>query len=78
MSRAPARGAPAVSAPEARRSACASPHAPTSCCLLMARPDDRSRVLREQTVTTAAEKHESMIEAIEAVPFIAKTLTPAA
>eukprot|EP00966_Prymnesium_polylepis_P057213 1325410-Prymnesium_polylepis.1 len=40
----------------------------------MARPDDRSGVLREQTVTTAAEKHESMIESIEAVPCITKTL----
>ena len=43
----------------------------------MARPGDRPGVVREQTVTTAAEKHESMIESIEAVPFITKTLAPA-
>eukprot|EP00966_Prymnesium_polylepis_P179285 4150715-Prymnesium_polylepis.1 len=47
MSRAPARGAPAVSASEARRSTRASPHtATTPCCLLMARPDDRSGILK--------------------------------
>jgi hypothetical protein len=44
----------------------------------MARPDDRSGGLREQTATTATKKHESMIESIEAVPFVTKTLTPAA
>eukprot|EP00966_Prymnesium_polylepis_P226187 5232139-Prymnesium_polylepis.1 len=44
MSRALSRSAPAVSAPEARRST-----RTTFCCLLMARPDDRSEVLREQT-----------------------------
>eukprot|EP00966_Prymnesium_polylepis_P035215 818482-Prymnesium_polylepis.2 len=78
-SRAPARGAPVRSAPLRRAVSRARVHARTTfCCLLMARPDDRSEALREQTVTTAAEKHESIIESTEAVPFIAKTLTPAA
>ena len=77
MPRAPARGTPAVSAPEACRSTRPSPHAQNFCCLLMARPDDRQKILREQTVTTATEKLESMIEAIEAVQCIDKTLAPA-
>ena len=72
MPRAPARGTPAVSAPEARRSTLASPHAHTSCCLLMARPDDRQKTLREQKVRTATEKLESMVDSIEAAPIAAK------
>eukprot|EP00966_Prymnesium_polylepis_P212008 4910546-Prymnesium_polylepis.1 len=49
MPRAPARGTPAVSAPEVCRSTRPSPHAQNLRCLLMARPDDRQKILREQT-----------------------------
>mmetsp|Transcript_29270 Transcript_29270/g.80159 ORF Transcript_29270/g.80159 Transcript_29270/m.80159 type:complete len:228 (-) Transcript_29270:114-797(-) len=75
---APARGAPVVSTPEAPCPTRASPHARSPCCLAhcaprrQARDPGASSGVEQETATKATEKHESMVDLIEAAPIAAK------
>ena len=71
---APARGAPAVSTPEAPCPTRISPHARSPCCLAHCAPRRQARDpgVEQEMARKATEKHESMVHSIEAAPIAAK------